>query len=231
MIMKYKWLLFDADDTLFDYDKAELFALKNTLEHFGIEYSSACHLKYKQINKKLFTDLEQGLITSIELRTKRFKLLFSEFDINLEVETFSQTYLGNLSKSSMLIPGALDTIRTLHPKFKMFIVTNGISDVQRSRFNNSDIKQYFRDILISDEIGAAKPARKFFDVIYKMIGEPDKSEIMIIGDSLTSDMTGGINFEIDTCWYNPHQAKNVNNLNISYEINTLDELIKIVKST
>ncbi len=228
--MKYKWLLFDADDTLFDYDNAELFALKSTLEYFGIEYSSDCHLKYKQINKRMFTDLEQGLITSIELRTKRFKLLFSEFDINLEVETFSQTYLSNLSKNSMLIPGALDTIRSLHPEFRMFIVTNGIGDVQRPRFENSDIKKYFIDILISENIGVAKPAKEFFDVIYRMIGEPNKSDIMIIGDSLTSDMAGGINFGIDTCWYNPHQVKNVNNLNISYEISKLQELLKIVKT-
>ena len=229
--MKYKWLLFDADGTLFDFDKAELFSLKNTLEYFGIKYFSAFHDRYKKINNELFSNLEQGLITATELKTKRFKVLFSEFDINLEIETFSKTYLRNLSKGSMLIPGTLDTIRALHPEFKMFIVTNGIGDVQRPRFDNSDISKYFIDILISDEIGIAKPAREFFNVMFRMIGKPNKSDIIIIGDSLTSDMTGGINFGIDTCWFNPHQIKNKNNINISYEISKLHELIKIVKNS
>jgi 2-haloacid dehalogenase len=231
MEMKYKWLLFDADGTLFDFNKAELFALKKTLEYFKFNYFSALHNRFKEINNELFSSLEQGSMTSNKLRTERFKILFSEFDINLESETFSERYLRNLSKNSMLIPETLDTIRTLHPEFKMFIVTNGFGDVQRSRFYNSDINQYFIDILISDEIGVAKPAKEFFDVIFKMIGAPSKEGIMIIGDSLTSDITGGINFGIDTCWFNPHKLKNENNLDISYEISKLHELIKIVKST
>ena len=201
------------------------------MEHFDINYFSAFHNRFKEINIELFSSLEQGLITSTELKTKRFKLLFSEFKINQEVEVFSKIYLRNLSKGSMLIPGTLDTIRALHPEFKMFIVTNGMSEVQRPRFDNSEINQYFIDILISDEIGVAKPAKEFFDVIFRRIGEPNKSDIIIIGDSLTSDMAGGINFGIDTCWFNPHHIKNKNNINISYEINKLHELIKIVKTT
>ncbi|HJO94821.1 MAG TPA: YjjG family noncanonical pyrimidine nucleotidase [Victivallales bacterium] len=228
--MKYKWLLFDADGTLFDFEKAELFALKKTLKYFKINYSSTLHKRYNKINYELFSRLEQGFITSNELKTKRFEFLLSEFNINLDSDTVSKTYLSNLSKGCMLIPGAIDTIRTLHPEFKMFIVTNGFLEVQKPRFENSGISQYFIDILISDEIGVAKPAKEFFDVIYSKIGKPNKSEIMIIGDSLTSDMAGGINFGIDTCWFNPHQMENKNNLNVSYEINELHELIKIVKN-
>ncbi|MCP4176297.1 MAG: noncanonical pyrimidine nucleotidase, YjjG family [bacterium] len=229
--MKYKWLLFDADDTLFDFEKAELFALKETLKYFKINYSSTLHNKYKQINNELFSKLEQGFITSNELKTKRFEFLSSEFNMNLNSGTVSKIYLSNLSKGCMLIPGAEDTIRALHPEFKMLIVTNGFIEVQKPRFENSGISQYFIDIMISDEIGIAKPAKEFFDVIYSKIGKPNKSEIMIIGDSLTSDIAGGINFGIDTCWFNPHQMENKNNLNVSYEINELHELLKITKNT
>jgi 2-haloacid dehalogenase len=229
--MKYKWLLFDADATLFDFDKAELFALKKTLKYFKLNYFSLFHNRFKKINNKLFSNLEQGLITSNELKTKRFELLFSEFNINLDVYTFSKIYLSNLSKGTMLIPETIETIRTLHSEFKMFIITNGFSEVQRSRFNNSDLYQYFVDILISDEIGVAKPAKEFFDYVFKIIGEPNKSDIMIIGDSLTSDMAGGINFGVDTCWFNPNQNDNKNKLNISFEISNMHELLKIVKNT
>ena len=210
--MKYKWLLFDADGTLFDYDKAELGALKRTFEDSGINCSDFCHQRYRQINIGLFKDIEMGLISSIELRIKRFELLFSEFDIDLDVEKFSEKYLWNLSKNSMLLPGALETIRNLYPKYKMLLVTNGIAEVQRQRFDSSGIKKYFANIIISDEAGFAKPATEFFDFSFKTMGEPNKKNVMIIGDSLTSDMTGGENYGICTCWYNPNKILNESNI-------------------
>jgi YjjG family noncanonical pyrimidine nucleotidase len=226
--MKYKCLLFDADGTLFDYDNAEFTALKTAFDEFGKKCSAACHLKYNQINNALFKDLEKGLITSSELRIKRFEILFSEFDISLDPEAFSRKYLICLSENTTLLPGALDTVRALHEKFKMFIVTNGIGGVQRPRFNRSDIRPYFIDILISDEIGVAKPAREYFDVIFKMMGDPNTDEVLIIGDSLTSDMTGGINYGIDTCWFNPSRKRNENNLEVTYEIDMLEQILEIV---
>ena len=112
----------------------------------------------------------------------------------------------------------------------MLIVTNGIADVQRPRFDNSEIKRYFEDIIISDEIGTAKPATDFFDIAFKAMGEPDKKDVMIIGDSLTSDMAGGIKYGIYTCWYNPNNTQSTTNINITYEISELNELLKIVKT-
>jgi len=225
--MKYKWLLFDADGTLFDYDNAEVTALKTTFENSGAYFSDLYHQRYRQINVGLFKDLEKGLISSVELRTKRFELLFSEFDIDVDVKEFSKFYLKNLSENSMLISGALETIRHLYPEHKMLLVTNGIADVQRSRFDNSAIKKYFEDIIISDEVGFAKPATEFFDTAFTSMGQPAKEDVMIIGDSLTSDMTGGVKYQIDTCWYNPSKVQNENNLNITYEIIELQELLKI----
>jgi putative hydrolase of the HAD superfamily len=226
--MKYRWLLFDADGTLFDYDNAEYSALKQTSKFFGIKFSSAYHLKYRQINNSLFKKLEKGLVTPAELRTQRFKRLFAEFDIDLEIDSFSRMYLNHLSKNSMLIPGALDTIQALHPAFKMLVVTNGLAEVQRPRFEKSSLSPYFVDILISEDIGAAKPANEFFEAAFKKMGAPDKDKVIIIGDSLTSDMAGGLHFGIDTCWFNPWQTKNDVNLDITYEIKKLPKLIDIV---
>ncbi|MBN1380416.1 MAG: YjjG family noncanonical pyrimidine nucleotidase [Deltaproteobacteria bacterium] len=228
--MKYPYLLFDADGTLFDYEQAERLALSKTLEDSGIACSRSCHLYYNQINKKLFKELEQGTIKASELKTRRFEMLFAEIGISLDVNPFSERYLANLSQYAMLLPGALDTVRSLYPKFKMYMVTNGLSRVQRPRFGRSDIRAFFIDIIISDEIGVSKPAKGFFDIAFQMIGNPDKKDVLIIGDSLSADMAGGVVFGIDTCWYNPHQANNENDLPVSYEISELRQLVDIVKS-
>jgi putative hydrolase of the HAD superfamily len=182
-----------------------------------------------QINSGLFKDLEQGLITSKELRTKRFKVLFSEFDLGVDIESFSQKYLTHLAQGSMLLPGALDTVRSLYPEYKLLLVTNGIGDVQRVRFKHSELRPYFKDIIISEEFGAVKPSLEFFNAVFKIMGNPEKSEVLMIGDSLTADMAGGIHYGIDTCWFNPHKFKNENNLKISYEICELQEVLEIVK--
>jgi 2-haloacid dehalogenase len=227
--MKYKWLLFDADDTLFDYNKAEFIALRKTFEENGLHCSDTCHERYREINFGLFKELERGEISSSELRTKRFELLFREFNIPLHFRDVSKRYLSNLADNSMLIPGAEEIVRELSLSCKMLIVTNGIADVQRPRLEKSVILKYFDDIIISDEIGAAKPASKFFDIAFKQMGYPDKKEVMIIGDSLTSDMSGGINYGIDTCWYNPNRMINENGLNITLEVNELETLKSIVE--
>ena len=225
--MKYKWLLFDADSTLFDYDKAEETALKKAFEGNGLKCSEAYHKRYNRINKDLFDYLEKGLMTSKELRIKRFKLLFSEFDINLEAVSFSTTYLDNLSQCSLLLPDALEVIRELAENHKLLIVTNGIGDVQRPRINNSDISDYIDGFVISEELGIAKPAKEYFDVAFEMMGKPDKNDVLIIGDSLSSDMTGGVNYGIDTCWFNPDKRPNDKIQGITYEIDNLKQVIKI----
>ena len=226
--MRYQWLLFDADGTLFDYDNAESTALKKTFEDFGVNSSESFHGRYREINNGLFKELEKGLISSLELRTKRFDMLFSEYNLDLDVTDFSEQYLQHLSNGSMLLQGASETISLLYPDHKMMIVTNGIGGVQRPRFDNSKIKDFFENIIISEEIGVAKPAVQFFDIAFNAMGKPDKKDVLIIGDSLSSDMAGGINYGIDTCWYNPNRIPNENNDNITYEIRMLKELLQLV---
>lgn len=226
--MKYKYLLFDADGTLFDYDSAESYALEATLTEFGEECSAARRLAYRRINEALFADFEKGLLTSAELRINRFERLFVESGLELDPEAFSLSYLSRLAESSALLPGALEVIRELHSDFSLYLVTNGIGDVQRRRIDASEIRPYFKDILISDEIGFAKPSRKFFEAAFEMIGRPPKSDVLIIGDGLSSDMAGGIDYGIDACWFNPDRIPNGKNLEVTYEIDRLDRLMDIV---
>ncbi len=227
--MKYKWLLFDADGTLYDYDSAESEAFQTTLIQFGL-LSTPCQLGfYREINHKLFQELEKGQITSKDLRTRRFEILFSKLNVDMDINKISDQYLINLSKCSQLIPGASDTVRALHSDFNMIIISNGIPDVQIPRFDNSEIRPYFSDIILSDDIGVAKPGKEIFEYAFKKMGYPEKEEVMLIGDSLSADMAGGFNFDIDTCWYNPNKEKNTLDFSITHEIHKLDELVPLLR--
>lgn len=227
--MKYKWILFDADGTLFDYDSAEAFALKATLETFGQKAKPTFFKMYASINSDLFRELERGRITLKELKTKRFKLLFNQLGFDIKEDDFSRRYIINLSGASQLLPGAVETVKALHSKCRMLLITNGISKVQRSRLNASELKAYMNDVVISEEVGIAKPSRKIFEIAFKKMNMPVKKEVLIVGDSLGSDMAGGVNYGIDTCWYNPLGVKNDREFEVTYEIKDLREVTKLVE--
>ena len=225
--MRYPWLLFDADNTLFDYDTAEQVALKKAFEQFDTACENGCHQRYREINAALFRELEQGRITSRQLRIERFRRLFDEFGIALDISAFSASYLRYLADNASLIDGAREIVRSLFVHYDMLIVTDGLAEVQRSRFENCAIKEFFADILISEEIGATKPDPAFFDHVFDVIGRPAKEQVLIIGDSLTADMAGGGNYGIATCWYNPRRQNNEYHVKVDYEIADLKELADI----
>ena len=224
--MKYLWLLFDADDTLFDYPKAEAKALFWTLEQLGFSYRSDYLPIYHKHNQQVWREFEQGLLTPLQLRTKRFQLLFAEIGLISDPQLFSPLYLKNLALGSDLFDGVADTLLTLSKDYHIGLVTNGLADVQRPRLENSSIYQLIEKVFISEELGAAKPDKAYFDFVFKEIGNPQKNEVLIIGDSPTSDMLGGIQYGIDTCWYNPSQKTAA--LPVTYQIQTMTELIPLL---
>ena len=230
--MKYKVLLFDADDTLFDYDKAEYSALEMTFKDFDLDYDSNFHLKkYKIVNRKIWTELENNLITPDELKVERFRRFFDSSSIqNIEPIKFANNYLVNLSKGYYLLPFAIETLNDLYKDFNMAIITNGLKEVQLPRFLESGISEYFSQIIISDEIGIAKPDKKIFEYALNKMNHEDKSSVLMIGDKLKSDIIGGINYGIDTCWVNLNGIPNVSTITPTYEINSLTELKEIVSN-
>jgi 2-haloacid dehalogenase len=226
--MKYTWLLFDADDTLFDYDSAEGAALQETFELLGLPYEARYATVYRQINGDIWLDFEKGRITQQRLRTKRFEQLFDSFHIDCDSGEFSTKYLENLALHADLLDGAEDVIRMLYGKVGLLLITNGLADVQRSRIARSTVGQYFSDVVISEEIGAAKPDPKIFDVAFAKMGYPAREDVLIIGDSLTSDVRGGNLYGIDTCWFNPGRRARDADVEIRYEIGELEELLHIL---
>ena len=228
--MKYKWLLFDADGTLFDYDKAEKQALKNTFAQIGYPFEAHYLNEYQKINRAMWLDFEKGKINQQRLRTRRFELLFEAVNLHHDSQDFSAKYLANLAQGTYLIDGAEEIIKTLSTKFGIVIITNGLMDVQRPRFDQSSIRRYIKEIIISEEVGSAKPDKKIFDIAFERMNHPAKDEVIIIGDSLTSDIQGGHNYGIDTCWFNP-EGKTNGQITTTFEIQRLDQLPKILESS
>ena len=225
--MAYSWLLFDADDTLFDYPLAEGKALRSTFEHFGQVYRSEYLQIYQVFNRQVWGEFERGETTTTELRLKRFRLLFEEIGIMLDPQDFSQRYLEALAQASDLLAGAAELLQALTGRYHLALVTNGLKEVQRPRLERSVIRTVIEKIFISEEIGVAKPAAGFFEAVLREIGNPPKNQVLIIGDSLSSDMKGGINFGIDTCWFNP--GGKTSELPVTYMIKTLGQMLDILK--
>lgn len=227
--MKYKWLLFDADGTLFDFAQAEKTALADTFIFFKYDYNDNYLKVYKKINSKIWDDFEKGKITAEKIKGKRFELLLQQLEIDHDFNEFAKKYLENLENGTFLIEGAEKLIHNLAPHFKIGLITNGLKKVQRSRLAKSILGNYFEQIIISEEVGYAKPNPKIFEIAFKQMNYPEKNEVLIIGDSLTSDIKGGNNFNIDTCWYNPDKLTPNPGYLINYEIQNLHELQDILR--
>ncbi|MCP4356826.1 MAG: noncanonical pyrimidine nucleotidase, YjjG family [Chloroflexi bacterium] len=225
--MRYTWLLFDADHTLFDFDSAEVKALRNAFAEFGFPYNGRTADIYRTINQQIWQQLERGEITVGELRTTRFLRLFTAVGVQTDPLPFSDSYLRHLSQCGDLIVGAEETIQQLSQNYQLALITNGLSDVQRPRLAASPLTQYFTAVTISDEVGFTKPDPRIFDIAFSAMNQPAKSKVIIIGDSLTSDMQGGHDYGIDTCWFNPN-GKTRNGLPLTFEIKHLSELINIL---
>ncbi len=227
----YEWLLFDADGTLFDYDKAEAVSLEKAFIQTGHSFDPDYSQVYRQINGQMWLDFEQGDISQNRLRIKRFELLFDALDIKTDPGEFSNKYLENLADSTYLLEDAEEVVIRLAERTGLMLITNGLKDVQRSRWGKSTIRRYFSDILISEEIGAAKPDRRIFDEAFIRMNNPRKEKVLMVGDSLTSDIKGGHDYGIDTCWFNPLEKPPEPDLEIRFEIKHLRELLSIVKTS
>ena len=227
--MKYKVILFDADETLFDFKKAEKEAFKNSMLELDIEYDGNYHFAtYKEINTAIWKELEEGLITQEKLKTERFKRLIDKLDMTFDENDFANIYMTHLGNGSFLFDGAMELIEDLSSKYILSIVTNGLTSVQERRLKKSTIAKHFKDIVISESIGISKPHPDIFEHAINNLGTFNKDEVLMIGDNLNSDIRGGINYNIDTCWYNPNKLENKTDLKPTYEICDYTELRRLL---
>ena len=228
---RYRWILFDADNTLFDYDRAEEQALGGTFEELGLPFQPEYAGLYRRFNAEVWAEFEQGRITSARLRVERFERMFRAAGIGADAKAFSQAYLPNLARGSQLIAGAEELVKALHGTYHLGVVTNGLTDVQRPRLQSSTIADCFEVVVISDEIGAQKPEPRFFEIAFERMGQPPRGEVLVVGDGLSSDIQGGNRFGLDTCWYNPGRKPPDPRYPARYEIHSLEELKRLLASS
>ncbi|MCL2004158.1 MAG: YjjG family noncanonical pyrimidine nucleotidase [Oscillospiraceae bacterium] len=224
---KYSVMLLDADGTLFDYDKAERNALRDTLQLYGFEFSEKALRQYRQINGELWKQFERGEGSIGTIQTKRFAKLFEAMQFACDPGEFNSLYIKQLETYAFLLDDADAVCAELHKKAALYIVTNGVASVQRGRLARSGLMPYISGIFISEEIGFSKPHRYFFDHVFTHFGDVPRSKILLVGDSLSADVAGGRGSGIDTCWYNPKRVSDKGALRPTYEIASLIELMEI----
>lgn len=225
--MDYKILLFDLDDTLLDFKAIEMVSLPTLFENFGFSLTSEWLDVYNKINKKLWQDYESGHIVLQDVLNNRFSNTMASLGHQVNGIEWEDRYRELLSNGHILVEGALEVCSKLSEAYRLFIITNGIAKTQKKRLKDAKIYTYFEDIFTSEAIGAAKPSIDFFSYIAKHIKEFDKSKTLIIGDSLNTDIKGGLLAGIDTCWFNPHNLDS-NSISPTYTISKLVELYSVL---
>lgn len=228
MPKRYQWLLFDADDTLLDYQAAETAALAHLLQQMGVAFAPVHHARYREINQALWRALERGEVTPARLNVQRFETLAAELGLAGDAEHMSTDYLRHIADYTAPIPGACAIVQTLSRHYRIGVVTNGFKQIKYRQLAESGFAEHLEAILISEEVGAAKPHADFFDAAFERIGQPPKDAVLIIGDSLSSDIAGGQAYGIDTCWYNPRRLALPGQTAPTYTIAQLEELLEML---
>ena len=222
----YKFLLFDLDHTLLDFDAGEDIALTQLLEEEGVEDIQAYKDYYVPMNKLLWKDLELKNITKKELVNTRFAKLFAHFGIEKDGAYLAGRYQFFLSKQGQTFPGVEDLLKKLIRKgYELYGATNGITFIQTGRLEQSGIAPFFKEIFISEQLHTQKPDAAFYEKIGARIPNFDKKYALMIGDSLSADIQGGQNAGIDTVWYNPHHLENKTQANPTYEVDSYQALL------
>lgn len=226
----YKHLLFDADNTLFDFTYSQRKALHICLSHFGYEFNENIFETFTKTNYKLWKAFDNNEITHEEIKLERFRAFFDVLQLpQPDLVKFNDMFIEKLIEHSKLLDGSEEFIVENHNKFRLYIITNGMKEVQRPRFENLHLKNNFKDVFISGEMGKSKPNRDFFQHVFDTVGDKDKSNYLVIGDNPVADVQGGKEFGFDTCWFNPHGYKVENREFIDFEIEKISELNNIIE--
>lgn len=227
-MMKYKILLFDVDDTLLDFKMNERQSLEKVFRKNDIICTEEILDIYKKINDNLWSEFNKGNIEKQYIINNRFPMLFNKLNMNVNVDRFKEDYQYELGHGYQVIDGAKEICEKLSHKCDIYCVTNGLAEHQFRRIKGAGLDKYFKDIFVSEEVGFQKPKKEYFDYVAKKISNFNVKSSLIIGDSLESDIQGGINAGIDTCWFNPNKLANIYENKPTYEICKLSDLLDII---
>lgn len=225
-----KYVLWDVDGTLLNFHLAEENAIRACFDEYGLGDLSEERLKdYRKINNKYWKALEKGEIRRIEVLEGRFREFFQKYGYDTSiVSDFNISFQENLGKTYVFNDNAYETVNKLGEKYKQYAATNGSAIAQEGKLKGAGLESIFEDVFISEKIGFEKPSKEFFDYIFDTVGSREKSEYVIIGDSLTSDIRGGRNAGIKTIWFNPDRLEKDKDIDFDYEVDSLEQVLDIL---
>lgn len=229
--MGYRWILFDADGTLFDYEHAEQAALERVWSDLGLEPPEGLLEVYRRINGELWKRLESGEVSGDEIKAERFRLLLEELRLDADPTRLSDAYLRALARQTQLLDGAEQTLAAIDGGRRLALITNGLAEVQRPRLRQSPIGQRFEVVVISEEVGFAKPDARIFERALAMMDLPPKDEVLMVGDNLLADIEGAASFGLDTCWLNLGGRASSGAVDPTYEIHELSQLRQLLEES
>ncbi|MBQ9664322.1 MAG: YjjG family noncanonical pyrimidine nucleotidase [Oscillospiraceae bacterium] len=223
-------VLLDLDDTILDFRKAEHRALARSLSAFGIASDEQILSRYSEINKQYWERLEDGLLTREQVLVGRFQELLYELGASADASQLRDTYERNLSEGHFFVDGAEELLELLQDRYRLFLISNGTAVVQEGRLASAGISHCFEQIFISEKVGANKPDRVFFERCFEQIPGFDREQSIVVGDSLTSDIRGGINAGVKTCWFNLRRLPARQDIVPDYRIDRLEELPPLLET-
>ncbi len=221
-------ILIDIDDTLLDFDLCASDSIKRGFVEWGIPYKKAVFGAFKRINNALWRKIEIGQLTREELLRIRWQTIFDELGINADGAEFENTFIKYLIESHSEVPGALDALKYLSRKYTLCAASNAPHEQQLKRLEKAGMLEYISQVFTSESTGYTKPSEKFFDVCFSQLNNPEKSEVLLIGNSITADIKGGIDYGIKTCWLNRNGNRVGAKRNIDYVITSFSEIKNIL---
>lgn len=227
-MQRYDYVLFDADNTLFDFDRAERQALTRTLEYWGFPITEAARNCYLTANRALWSAYDRGEVTKDFLVVERFAALQREFGGDRNPAEVNDYYLARLAEGGMLLPGAEALCRTLASHCTLAIITNGVSSAQRGRFSRSAVKDLIPYLFISGDMACQKPQKIFFDQVLDRMGISNPARCVVVGDSLAADIQGAMNAGLDSVWYAPGGQAAPPEFRPTYIARDFDEVRRLV---
>ena len=225
----FEYLFLDLDDTILDFRKAERIAIGKVMSHFGVEPTEERRHRYHEINKWHWHQLELKNMTRDQVLEGRFEMFFAELGIPVDKVAVARLYEEYLSQGHWFLPGAEEAVDALSKKYRLYLASNGTASVQKGRMTSANLYRFFETVFVSQEIGHNKPSKAYFDACFARIPGFDKEKAMIVGDSLTSDIQGGINAGIKTVWVNPSH-KDCGEIKPDYEIEALSQLEALLET-
>jgi 2-haloacid dehalogenase len=226
--VRYTHLLFDLDHTLLDSHESERLAYAHTMATIELHDPDAHFERYVSINQEMWTAVEAGDLQPDEVRHLRFERFIAEVAIDADPHAMADAFVFGLGRFGELYDGAREVLDSLAGLATLAMVTNGLSEVQRARIERLGLGPYFHTVIISSEVGVTKPRPEIFGLAFDGLGRPDPTTALMIGDSLTSDIAGGRNYGIDTCWYNPRQQRRDADEVVTHEVADLAAIEPIV---